>query len=126
MKVVKMLLGREEVIPDKQDNDGRTPLSYAAEHGFEGAVGMLLGREEVDPNKPDNLRRTPFTYATCSAHEVVLTLLQSHKSLAPLVKRKGAWKRRGLCTDTLSKILSLPPSRRFPEMQVHLSHIRVI
>jgi len=42
MGVVKTLLGREEVIPDEQDNSGGTPLSYAAEHGFEGAVGMLL------------------------------------------------------------------------------------
>ena len=82
IKVVKMLIGREEGIPDKSNNDDRTPLSYAAEHGFEGVAGMLLGRGEVNPNKPDNLGRTPLMLATSGGHEGVVTLLQSHEAVA--------------------------------------------
>ena len=43
-----MLLGREEVNPDKPANDGRTSLSHAAGNGYEGVVELLLGREEVN------------------------------------------------------------------------------
>ena len=52
--MVKILLEREEVNPDKPDNDGWTPLSYAAARGHEGLVKMLLRREEVNSDKPDN------------------------------------------------------------------------
>jgi len=62
--VVKLLLEREEVNPDRpsrrgqlppKDSQGsRTPLSYAAEGGYEGVVKLLLEREEVNPDKPDN------------------------------------------------------------------------
>ena len=39
---MEMLLGREEVNPDKPDNLGRTPLSYAARSGYEEVVLVLL------------------------------------------------------------------------------------
>jgi len=80
--VMEMLFGREEVTPDKPDNDGRTPLSYAAELGFEGAVGVLLGREEVNYDTPDNLGRTPLMLPSSGAHEAEVTLLQSCKTVA--------------------------------------------
>jgi len=41
-EVVKILLGREEVNPDKPDNSGRTPLTHAASSGHEGVVKILL------------------------------------------------------------------------------------
>ena len=47
-ELVKILLGREEVSPDKPCLEGLTPLSYAAWSGHEGVVEMLLRREEVD------------------------------------------------------------------------------
>jgi len=102
MRVIKMLLGRVDVIPDQPDNDGRTPLSYAAEHGFEGAVGILLGREEVSPNKQDNLGRTPLMLASSGAHEEVVTLLQSREAVALLAKCESIRKRGRLSTDSHS------------------------
>ena len=42
--VVKILLGREEVNPDRSDNDGLTPLSRAALNGHEEVMEILLGR----------------------------------------------------------------------------------
>ena len=35
-------LGGQELNPDKPDDDGRTPLSFAAENGLERAVEILL------------------------------------------------------------------------------------
>ena len=48
-EVVKILLGCEEVNPDKADYFGETPLSQAARKGHEGVVKILLEREEVNP-----------------------------------------------------------------------------
>jgi len=58
----EILLGREEVSADKPDNEGRIPLSYAAEKGYEGMVKMLLGRQEVSAEKPDSSGRAPLSY----------------------------------------------------------------
>ena len=90
---MKILLGREEVNPDKPDNKGRTPLSFAAKWGREGVVKILLGREEVNPDKPDNNGRTPLSIATerltslwpfnRNGIERVIALLQSHKAVTP-------------------------------------------
>ena len=112
MRVIKVLLGREEVTHDKPDNGGRTPLSYAADRGFEEAVEMLLGREEVNPNKPDNRGRTPLMLAASGADEGVQTLLQSRKVVSPLPKRNSTRKKRRLCTDTLPYSKSL--KRKIP------------
>ena len=47
--VVKQFLDREDVNPDKPDNEGRTPLSWAASQGHEHVVKLLLCLEGVDP-----------------------------------------------------------------------------
>ena len=73
--VVEILLGREEVSPDRPDNDGRTPLSYAAENGDEGVVEMLLGRGETNPSKSGIYGQTPLSYAARNGHEGVVEML---------------------------------------------------
>jgi len=55
-----MLLKRADVNPERPDNRGRTPLSYAAQRGSAKVVEILLGREEVNPEQPDNEGRTPL------------------------------------------------------------------
>ena len=47
--VVKILLGREEVNPDKSDRFGQTPLSYAAGGGHERVVALLQSRKPISP-----------------------------------------------------------------------------
>ena len=46
---MKLLLDRKEVNPDSRNNDGRTPLQYAAAYGNEEIVKLLLDRKEVNP-----------------------------------------------------------------------------
>ena len=58
--VVKVLLGRDDIDPDKSDEDDRTPLLLAACGGQDGVVKILLGRDDVDLNKVDVHDRAPF------------------------------------------------------------------
>ena len=51
--VVRLLLQREDVDPNRPDNNDRAPLGCAAVEGHEGVVKLLLERENVDPNHPD-------------------------------------------------------------------------
>ena len=82
-EVVKILLGREEVSPDKPCLEGLTPLSYAAWNGHEGVVEMLLRREEVNPNKPGNYGMTPLSYAAWNRHEGVVKMLLGREGVDP-------------------------------------------
>ncbi|KAJ3547601.1 hypothetical protein NM208_g1444 [Fusarium decemcellulare] len=75
--IFRMLLEEDAVDPDSRDSTGRTPLSHAAEHGFEAAVKLLLAREEeVDPNSTDNDGHTALFYAMENGHKAVERLLR--------------------------------------------------
>ena len=73
--VVKILLERREIYPDKPNNDGQTPLSHAALSGHDEVVKILLWREEVNPDKPDNDGQTPLSHAAWNGHEEVVKIL---------------------------------------------------
>ena len=60
-QVMSLLFGRKYVNPDRPDNEGHTPLSWAVVHGREGIVKLLLERKDVSPNKPDKHGRTPLS-----------------------------------------------------------------
>ena len=57
--MVKALLGREEVNPERPDNDGQTPLPLASWNGYDGVVKILLQLREVNAHKADNGSQTP-------------------------------------------------------------------
>ena len=78
-----ILLGRKNVNPDKLDNKGRAPLSFAAERGHEGVVKILPGRGEVNAEKPDNSGQTPLSHAEKHGYYRVVALLESHKPVTP-------------------------------------------
>jgi len=82
-EVVKILLGREEVDPDKLDLDGHTPLSLAAWDGHEGVVRVLLEREGVNPDKPNKNGQSPLSYAACYGHEGVVKILLAREEVDP-------------------------------------------
>ena len=48
--MVKILLGWDDVDPDKPGEDSQTPLLLAAYYGHEG-VKILLGRDDVNLDK---------------------------------------------------------------------------
>ena len=73
--VVKILLGRDDVNPDKPGYLEQTPLNLAARNGHEGVVKVLLGREDVNPNKPNREGGTPLHSAAENGHEEVVKIL---------------------------------------------------
>ena len=49
--VVKVLLARaQDIDPDRQDKEGRTPLNWAAGYGWTDAVKTLSCDGRVDPD----------------------------------------------------------------------------
>src|SRR5205807_1219795 len=83
--VVKMLLERTEVDPDRADlKYGRTPLSWAAKNGREGVVKMLLKRAEVNPDRADlKYGRTPLFWAAGNGREGVVKMLLERAEVNP-------------------------------------------
>jgi len=61
--VVRMLLERNDVNPDKADKWTRTPLARAAKNGNEGVVRMLLKENDVSPDTADKWSRRPLSWA---------------------------------------------------------------
>ena len=62
-QVMSLLFGRKYVNPDRPDEFGFTPLTWAARGGHEGVVKLLLEQEDVNPNKPDDDCGTPLSWA---------------------------------------------------------------
>ena len=81
--VVKLLLAKDGVDPDPNDNWGRTPLSWAAENGHEAVVKLLLAKDGVDPDPNDNRGRTPLSWAAGNGHEAVVKLLLAKDEVDP-------------------------------------------
>ena len=73
--VVRLLLMKNEVDPDSQDEDGRTPLLWAAENGREAVVKLLLETGRVDVDSKSKSGWTPLLWAARNGHEAVVKLL---------------------------------------------------
>ena len=82
-EMVKMLLGRGVVDPDKPDNSGQTPLSRAAGEGREAVVQLLLKQIGVNPNRPNNDGLTPLSCAARNGHEGVVKILLGCEDVNP-------------------------------------------
>ncbi len=62
---------------DSRDDDGRTPLSLAAQWGHEMVVTLLQGHEDVAADSRDNNGKTPLSWAAeWGREEVVMLLLE--------------------------------------------------
>ena len=72
---MKMLLRRDDINPNKPDNDDRTPLMGAAWNGHEEVLPVLLGQGDVDPDKPDIHGLTPLIGDAWNGHEGVVQML---------------------------------------------------
>ena len=58
-----------------RDGEGHTPLSIAAERGYEEIVKLLLKREDVEVDSKDTRGRSPLWWAAIRGHEAVVKLL---------------------------------------------------
>jgi len=81
--VVEILLGRDDVNPDKPDNYGQTPLWQAGMNGHEGVLKLLLRRDDVNPDKPANNGITPLSRAAFQGHEGVVEILLGRDDVNP-------------------------------------------
>jgi ankyrin repeat protein len=71
--VVKLLLEKGAELESK-DNNGRTPLSYAAGKGREAVVKLLL-EKGAELESMDKYCRLPLSYAAEQGHKAVVNLL---------------------------------------------------
>jgi len=69
-------LGQDDVNTDTSDVNGQTPLYYAALYVRDGVVKMLLGRKDVNPDKLDKHGRTPLSFAARNGYSWMIALLQ--------------------------------------------------
>jgi len=58
-----LLLKQDQVDPESRDNNGRTPLAYAAEAGSRVTLKLLLEQGKVNPEWRDNFGRTLLSLA---------------------------------------------------------------
>lgn len=67
---------------DPCDSSGRTPLSYAAEHGHETVVHLLIDRKDVQRDLKDKqFERTALSYAAHDGHLKIVQLLSSRSDV---------------------------------------------
>ena len=72
--VVRLLLDRKDVDPNRLDKNNRTPFEWAALGGHEGVVGLLLYRKDVSLNRLDKNDQTPLGRAATKEHEGAVKL----------------------------------------------------
>jgi ankyrin repeat protein len=71
--VIEHLLAVDET--GKYDNDLRTPLSWAAQHGHAEVMNLLFDTAQVDVNSRDNSGLTPLSWAARHGYAEVMNLL---------------------------------------------------
>ena len=74
-KVAEVLLGQDDIDPNKRCVGGRTPLLCAAWQGHEGVVRILLGRGDTNLEQQEALGRTPLWCAAEHGHDSVVNIL---------------------------------------------------
>lgn len=75
--ILEIILATEKVdLEFKDDQHGRTALSWAAEEGYEAVVKLLLATGNVDVNSKDSgTARTPLSWAIYKGHKAIVKLL---------------------------------------------------
>ena len=82
-QVMNLIFRSKYINPDKPDNNGQTPLSWATRNGHDGVVKLLLRRRDVSSDRPDNCGRTPLLWASQNGHDGVVKLLLELKDISP-------------------------------------------
>ncbi|KAJ4369186.1 hypothetical protein N0V83_006271 [Neocucurbitaria cava] len=80
--IIKILLQAGGTEVDVPDDDGRTPLLFAAKNRrTEHVARLLLGTNMVDINRKDNLGRTALSYAAERGNVAMVRLLLEQKGI---------------------------------------------
>lgn len=83
--VIKLLLATGKDDLNSKDEDGRTPLAWAAANSHLAAAGMLLATERVDVALPKLLRLTCLsTRAACKRYPVTSDSLTPNPLISSL------------------------------------------
>ena len=80
--MVKLLL-EKGADPNFDDEEGRTPLWWAAKNGYEAVVELLL-EKDAGPSFEDEGGRTPLHRAAQNGHETVMKLLEGLTPRPPI------------------------------------------
>ena len=76
MEIREYLLTVQGIEENLRDNDGRTPLSYAASNGRRDGVKILARRDRLDLRVPDSSGRTPRDWVILNGQEEVVQELK--------------------------------------------------
>ena len=77
LEKVKALLKDHFDLVFNKDNDGRSPLHWAASYGHKNVVELLLANK-AEVNAKDNHGQTPLHVAAAEGHKDVVELLRQH------------------------------------------------
>ncbi|KIW27808.1 uncharacterized protein PV07_07513 [Cladophialophora immunda] len=81
---VEELLRDDKIDPDCPDNEGRTPLSHAANGPWNATTArQLLSTGRVDPNSVDKNGMTPLCHATLNGQHDVVEVILEHPDTDP-------------------------------------------
>ncbi|EED17198.1 Pfs, NACHT and Ankyrin domain protein [Talaromyces stipitatus ATCC 10500] len=64
-------------------SDGRMPLSWAAQKGYEMMVRFLLDKDGVNPDSKDFLGQTPLSLAARNGHDMIVNFLLEKDGVDP-------------------------------------------
>jgi ankyrin repeat protein len=112
--------------PDSKDNDGGTPLSWAAAYGHETVVKLLLATHGVEPNSKDTkYGQTPLYWAASKGYsDVVKLLLEKCKENGIAIRDKEMEIARQLEADHLSRVNCDICMSKIPDIDIHY-HCRI-
>ena len=72
---MQLLLEREDIEINANDNEGCTPFILVAKNGYETLVRLLMERENIEINAKDNKGKTALSWAVATGHTAIVELL---------------------------------------------------
>ncbi|KAI9693536.1 MAG: hypothetical protein M1820_009188 [Bogoriella megaspora] len=80
---VKLLVQSKHVDINRKDNDGRSPISFAAGYGYADLTQLMIQTPEAELDSRDLTGRTPLSYAAGSGNTDVVALLLANEKIDP-------------------------------------------
>ena len=76
ISLVEIILNSDNDINiNSEDENGQTPLLWAARKGYEAVVRLLLEQDDVKADSKDHYGETPLSWAAYKGHDAVVRLL---------------------------------------------------